>query len=138
MNGWTLETLKEHYDSRFDAQEKAVMAALAAAEKAVIKAETAAERRFESVNEFRGQLTDQAATFMPRLEAEQRIGQLAEKVEGLIKANAATFTSMGTRLDLAQGRSSGLAAGWGFLVAGIGALVGLALLALAIANGAHP
>jgi hypothetical protein len=34
----------------------------------VIKAETAAEKRFEAVNEFRGQLRDQAATFLPRAE----------------------------------------------------------------------
>lgn len=85
--GWTLETLKEHLQAlmtegdrrnqqRFDGQEKAVAAALQAAKEAVTKAETAAEKRFDSVNEFRQQLSDQAASFMPRREAEQRLGVL--------------------------------------------------------------
>jgi hypothetical protein len=67
--GWTVETLKEHYDRVFAQQEKAVEAALAAAEKAVSKAEDAAEKRFESVNEFRQTLSDQTATFLTRKEA---------------------------------------------------------------------
>ena len=53
---------------RFKAQDRAVLAALAAAEKAVSKAEIAAEKRFDAVNEFRGQLKDQAATFVTRTE----------------------------------------------------------------------
>ena len=52
----------------FAAQEKATAAALAAAKEAVAKAEVASDKRFESVNEFRGQLKDQATTFMPRTE----------------------------------------------------------------------
>ena len=46
---------------RFDAQEKAMARALMAAEPAVLKAEAASEKRFESVNEFRGVLTAQSA-----------------------------------------------------------------------------
>lgn len=87
MTTWSLDTLREHLQAlmveadkrnqqRFEAQEKAVTAALQAQKEAVIKAETAAERRFESVNEFRQQLSDQAVTFMPRREAEQRLGVL--------------------------------------------------------------
>jgi hypothetical protein len=48
----------------FAAQEKATAAALAAAKEAVAKAEVASDKRFESVNEFRGQLKDQASTFV--------------------------------------------------------------------------
>ncbi len=55
-------------DQRFKAQEQAIQAALASAEKAVNKAEQAAEKRFDAVNEFRGQLKDQAATFVTRTE----------------------------------------------------------------------
>jgi vacuolar-type H+-ATPase subunit H len=58
--------------------DKAVQAALQAAKEAVTKAETAAEKRFDSTNEFRGQLADQANTFMPRAEAEIRLTNLAE------------------------------------------------------------
>ncbi len=79
-SGWTVETLKAHVDAilaerdvrttqQFDAQEKAVRAALEAAQKAVDKAEEAATKRFESVNEFRAQLADQAASFLTRREA---------------------------------------------------------------------
>ena len=88
--------LREYVDIRFNAQEKAVEAALAAQEKAVAaalaaadravaKAERAAEARFESVNEFRGTLTDQAATFLPRREYENAHTAVVEKVEALQK-----------------------------------------------------
>jgi hypothetical protein len=115
---------------RFDAAERALQAALIAQERAVqaaqqaaataaTKAEIASEKRFDANNEFRGQLADQAATLMPRAEAEQRIGQLAEKIEELRSSidtlrNGATGT---------QGRSAGLNAGWAYLVGAV-ALVG--------------
>ena len=92
MSGWTFETLRIYIESRladmhdalqeryetqikatdkaFAAQQTAMEAALAAQEKAVEKANAAGEKRFDSVNEFRAQLTDQAATFMPRQESE--------------------------------------------------------------------
>jgi hypothetical protein len=85
------------HQQRFDAQEKAVRDALAAAEKAVAaamsaaslavtKAEVAAEKRLDSVNEFRGQLKDQAATLLPRTESEQRfttVEQRLSKIESM-------------------------------------------------------
>lgn len=46
------------YRQRFDAQEKAVAAALAAAKEAVVKAETASDRRFENTNEWRATVND--------------------------------------------------------------------------------
>lgn len=73
--GWTIETLRQHYDARlqemdlryqqrFDAQQQALQAALLAAEKAVqtaliavekssAKTELAAEERFKLLNELR-------------------------------------------------------------------------------------
>jgi hypothetical protein len=135
---WTFATLKEHIEAllveerraneqRFEGQEKAVNAALTAAKEAVTKAEIAAEKRFDAANEFRGQLSDQAATFMPRLEAEQRIGVNADKV-----------TAIENRINLMSGRSNGLNASWGYLTAAVTALVGIALIVIAIANGVHP
>ena len=47
------------------------------------KAELAAERRFDSVNEFRAQLSDQAATFISRAEALLQINANAEKIDAL-------------------------------------------------------
>jgi len=78
-----LDEMDRRFTADIKAQDKAVQIAMIASEKAVVKAEIAAEKRFESVNEFRGQLADQAATFMPRAEAEQRIAALAEKIDDL-------------------------------------------------------
>jgi hypothetical protein len=56
---WTVLTLKEYTDQRFDAMQMAVL-----------KAEQATEKRFEGVNEFRTTLSDQQRTFLPRQEYE--------------------------------------------------------------------
>lgn len=58
MTGWTTETLKEHFDARFDAVEAAVKTA-----------DAANEKRLDNVNEFRATLTDQQKTFITRAEA---------------------------------------------------------------------
>jgi hypothetical protein len=139
-HGWTMETLRIYIDSRvaridallvaaaelsrlrfenqdravlaaMAAQEKAVAAALAAAERAVVKSEVAAEKRFDAVNEFRGQLADQAQTLMPRSEAEQRIATNTEKIN-----------SLAARLDKGEGRSTGMNAGWVLLASAIGVI----------------
>jgi hypothetical protein len=96
------------------AQEKATQAAQQSADRATSKAEAASEKRFEATNEFRGQLADQAATFMPRSEAESRLAALAEKVDDL-----KTGASAG------QNRSAGANAAWGYLVVGVGLVVAL-------------
>jgi hypothetical protein len=79
-------------DRRFSAailaQDKAVQIAMVASEKAVVKAEVAAEKRFEANNEYRSQLTEQAATFMPRAEAEQRLSQMLESISELKQAQS--------------------------------------------------
>jgi hypothetical protein len=80
------------------AQKEAVAAALTAADRAVAKAETAAERRFASVNEFRAQLSDQAATFMSRAEALLQIYANTEKIDAL-----------SARMDRGEGGHAGAA-----------------------------
>lgn len=81
-------------DERFEGQEKAVNAALAAAEKAVnaalessekavTKAEIAQQRVNETQNEFRGTLRDQAADLMPRSETELLVKDLRAQIETL-------------------------------------------------------
>lgn len=64
----------------FAAAEKAVNAALVSAEKAVEKAEASQARVNETQNEFRGTLRDQAADLMPRSETELLIGDLREQL----------------------------------------------------------
>ena len=94
ISAWTIDSLRYHleqlaadldlrHEQRFEAQEKAVQAALVAQEKAVAaalaaqkeavnKSEASYDKRFESVNEFRAQLSDQGRTFLPRNEADAR------------------------------------------------------------------
>lgn len=105
-----LVEVDRRYEQRFEAQEQAVSLALArvdkefhehlaqvrsethaaleAADKAIAKAEAATEKRFEGVNEFRGQLADQARTFIPRAESISRHERTAEQIEALVKADA--------------------------------------------------
>ena len=108
-SGWTTDTLKEHMNQRFTDNDKAVQAALLSAKEAVLKAEVASEKRFESVNEFRGQLADQSATLMPRAEANTKFDSMNEKL-----------TDITNRLNISQGASKGLQAGWGYLVGAVG------------------
>jgi len=101
------------------AAEKAVNAALAAAEKAVTKAETSAEKRFDSQNEFREQLKDQATTFMPRSEAQLQLDALNEKMLNFTRDEAQS-----------GGRSLGRSDIFGWIVAGITLLVILTTLVI--------
>lgn len=139
-SGWTLETLRIHFESRIDhladslderyatqtkaldaalaaqqmamqtaftAADRAVEAALESAEKAVAKAETAANKRFEAVNEFRGQLSDQAATLMSRAEGDVRFRALGDKLDDETGRTGSRFREIAQRLDTSAGESAG-------------------------------
>jgi hypothetical protein len=125
------------YQSRFEDQTKALDAALAAAkeavqtalvaaEKATSKAEAAADKRFDSVNEFRSQLADQAATFIPRAEAEARLTSLAELVEAKYAGLLDKLTDLIAHDNRAQGRTAGIGAGWNYLIGFVGLVVAAA------------
>lgn len=133
VSGWTVDTLRSHlstiinerdrrYGERFDAQENAVAAALQAAKEAVNKAETAAEKRFDAVNEFRGQLADQAATFMPREVAETQMAGIRRSTEANTERLNIAFGSS-TQMDRSKDNSTR----W------ILAAIGFALVAVQIA-----
>lgn len=124
------------YAQRFDAQQKALADALsatkesaanalqaikettsntlAAAKEAVLKAEDANNKRFESVNEFRATLQDQATKFISKDEANARLIGLQEDVAALTK-----------RMDNDNSRSEGMASLWALIGAGV-------LLAIAV------
>jgi hypothetical protein len=93
------------------AAERAVQTALLAAEKAVTKAEIAANARFDSVNEFRAQLADQASTFVSRGEFSAQHSALADKVEVDSKRLNERLSQMElvltSRLDVAQEQNRG-------------------------------
>lgn len=99
-----------------------VSLALAASDKAIIKAETANEKRFESVNEFRAQLNDQAASFVSRLEHNATIEGIKSEHNSAMKSIVEKFDDMKTRLDKAEGRGVGLNAGWVYIIGGIAAV----------------
>lgn len=82
------------YRALIDSQAEKVALALASSDKAVGKAEVATEKRFDAVNEFRQTLADQARDLMPRLEAEQRIKQLADEMALLRGTSRAGATAL--------------------------------------------
>ncbi len=94
------------YNQRSVAQDDAVKAALATSKEAVVKAESATEKRFDSVNEFRQTLSDQAANFLGRNEysashkaLEDKVSALAERIatnESSAKGRMAGVGSIGT------------------------------------------
>lgn len=130
-------------DAAFAAAKEAVTAALAAAETAVAKAEAAADRRFESVNEFRAQLNDQSRTFITRDESLSRHDRNAEALTDMAKRHENEMRQMreridrdvaliNSRLDLGQGRSSGVDKAWGYLVALVGLAGGIIAVVIAV------
>lgn len=116
------------YDQRFRAQEIAVTAALAAAKEAVAaaltaakeavtKAEGAAEKRFDSVNEFRNTLKDQQLTLASKADMDIRFKFLEDKIK-LVE----------DRQTKASGAAEGTNWLWGVLSVGAGiAIAGVAL-----------
>lgn len=86
------------------AQEKAVGAALIAANAAVAKAETAAERRFEGQNEFRAQLTDQAATFVRRTEIDAIVKAMQDKADERLLGTQSKLDTLNALIGAAMPR----------------------------------
>lgn len=66
-----------------DSEAQKVQLALEASNQAISKKEAADEKRFEAVNEFRGQLRDQAATLLPRAEADVRLTSMSGRIDEL-------------------------------------------------------
>jgi hypothetical protein len=102
----SLVSWKQYVDQRFSDQDKAVQAALQAAKEAVTKAEIAADKRFDAVNEFRGQLADQTNTFMTRTEYTVQHKSLADQVAALTD-----------RINRTEGKSAGYSQSWAVFVA---------------------
>ena len=129
-----LDERDRQYKQRFEDSEKAVNAALvaakeavnaalAAAKEAVTKAETANEKRLDNVNEFRGQLKDQAATLLPRAEADIRFRSIENELSKLSDA-----VLSGT------GKFEGAQWLWGIIGALIGGIIAIITVGLSIRN----
>jgi predicted nuclease with TOPRIM domain len=99
--GWTIKTLKEHFEALRADDRRAIDAALTSADRANSKAEAAADKRFDSVNEFRATLADQAKQLASRVE----VSALDKRVQELTN-----------RVNQAEGKGAGLSQGWGLLL----------------------
>jgi small-conductance mechanosensitive channel len=78
--GWTFSAFETYVDNRFVTSEEAVKTAMSAAEKATIKAETAADKRFDSVNEFREAMKDQQSKFADKDQSDFRLDALDKRL----------------------------------------------------------
>ena len=131
----------KRYEERFAASQKAlelglagqkseISAALNAADRAVLKAETATEKRFESVNEFRGTLDNQQRTLIPRSEVDVLVRGLEEKISSITKIID------GLQAESREQRSErrGVQGGWGYAVGAAGLIIALASFGLRLAG----
>ena len=160
------------YQQRFDASQKALEAALAsqqrsitdtltAAERDQIRRDTAVERdqarrdaanekRFDSVNEFRKTLTDQAATFMPRGEAEAIVSTLSERMQALatsgqhwvtreemqatIDRQTERIQELTNRMNRSEGQGLGVKENRSGIYAALGATVAIMSIIIVVVN----
>jgi hypothetical protein len=141
---WTLVTLRIYLEALIKSTQRTLAAAMDASEKAIGKAEQANEKRFEAVNEFRSQLNDQTAGFIPRVEYDSAHQRLQDQVNKLGEEHAEFVTraennalhartdeqinELKDRLNKAEGKGAGYQQSWLILVAVIstlGVLVGI-------------
>lgn len=110
------EASQKALDAAFMAQKEAVTAALAAQDRAVTKAELATEKRFESVNEFRGTLDSQQRTLIPRSEVDVLIRGVEEKIAN----NTKVLDQLQARQRERAAEGAGMKGGWGLAVGAVG------------------
>lgn len=115
------------FDVMVSSQAEKVLLALNAADKAVSKAETATEKRFEAVNEFRGQLADQASTLVSRTEFAAKADALGEKLSDLtdrLNRSEGSETGKARVVDTRQKSDSNMIAIASVVAGLVGAAVG--------------
>lgn len=72
---WTISTLKEYFESKFEAQQKALE-----------RADESLREYKSQANEYRGALKDQSEQFARRLEVDKELSQVREQLTILQKA----------------------------------------------------
>lgn len=112
-------------DAALLAQKDAMTAALVAQKEAVEKAERATEKRFESVNEFRGTLDQQQRTLIPRSEVQEIRNGFQSELNNLTKL----IDELKVKESNRSFERRGVQGGWGYAVGAIGLI--LAVLSLA-------
>jgi DNA primase large subunit len=133
---WTLNTLGEHFlalreaDSRFDAERDRRYTSEAALRAEALRIKEEGDRRaLELAREIQAYRDEQANNLREQISAERghyvshnELGSAIEKIEETLKPIASYVAGQ-------IGRSGGLQSGWGWLVALIGILIGVAGLA---------
>lgn len=109
-----IEGLKQTITAQIVSQKEAIQAALISADKAVLKAEGSAEKRFESVNEFRSALADQQQRLATKEELNLRFAALEAKVDEssktklqMVSAVSDRITDVSERQRLIEGANAG-------------------------------
>lgn len=120
-------SLRDYLEAKLTAMEKVVSAALSSSERAICKAEDAANKRFESVNEFRATLADNARQFMPRLEYEQahrsmvdKLDAYDKKMDDLKRELLDKIADVGSRLDRQDLKTKDFGIMSAYIVGGLG------------------
>lgn len=96
------DMLNKEFREHLEHAREQTRASFDSSEKAIAKAEAANKERFESMNRFREQLADQAASFMPRKEAEQGMARNTEKIEAVAAISGAHVTRVETEAKYGQ------------------------------------
>jgi len=87
MNDWTVATLKDHFDRRFEDAKTAVDAAFASSANIARIVAEGYEKQFRAVNEMRGMAEDIQKFSYPRPEAEVEIRAIKQRLIDLEDAN---------------------------------------------------
>jgi hypothetical protein len=100
--------LKDYVDARLEDIILMLQQRINGIEKSIIRSDVVLNDRFASVNEFRSALSDQTRTFISRTEYSLMSDRI-DKIEA--------------RINTSEGKSSGINAGWGYLVGAIGVVI---------------
>jgi len=98
-----IDAAERRADARFEAMKEMVDAAFNSSQKAIEKADFATEKRFEGVNEFREQLSDQASRFVTR----ETLDALIAKLETQIERTHEDLDVLAKRVDVREGQVQG-------------------------------
>ena len=145
-----IDSQAEKVKLALDASNTAITKQEIVTERALNKQETATEKRFESVNEFRGQLSDLINRLLPRSEAEAiiagvtaRIRELADsagtaisrqEAVALADRNSERIQELTDRINRAEGANAGAKDNKTGLYAALGFAVSLIVAAVIVAN----
>jgi hypothetical protein len=111
MSDWTPDTVRAYLEVQVEQLRRENVIRDDATAALFNRAQQANEHRFEAVNEFRGQLNDQATTFLRRDEYLTGHAGLVEKID-----------DMGSRLDRTEGKATGMTTTWAAIIAALGTL----------------